>query len=368
MNAPHTHNGELNESTDEHEGWTAWSTTDSLPTEPSRYYLTADVTLSAKWEPASGETYLCLNGLTITGPDYHAIKVNSGCTLNLYDAQGDAGKVAVPDHSREVECVYIYSGTFNMYGGTLSGTSVSRGVYMDPMSPSSNTFNMYGGTISRFSVGFSGAGVYASGTFNMYDGSITGNSNTNTSGIAGGVFVYSDGTFNMSGGSITGNTAKSGSENVYVQGTFTRTGGTVGTEGNEGIGYLSNKTCAVSFDADGADAAYDFSRGVTGSITLTARFSQLPAPPDPPAEGPVEPEGVAFVRGKEVALKKGKKLTLEVRLIPENAETTLTFKSNNKKVARVSGKGVVKGKKKGRAKITVTTANGRKATIIVKVK
>lgn len=220
VNAPHTHNGELG-ATDEHEGWTAWGDTDeqktSLPTEPGRYYLTADVTLSAKWEPASGETYLCLNGHTITGPDYHAIKVNSGCTLNLYDAQGDAGKVAVPDHSREVECVYIYSGTFNMYGGTLSGTSVSRGVYMDPMSPSSNTFNMYGGTISRFSVGFSGAGVYASGTFNMYDGSITGNSNTDTSGIAGGVFVYSDGTFNMSGGSITGNTAESGSENVMYR-------------------------------------------------------------------------------------------------------------------------------------------------------
>lgn len=82
----------------------------------------------------------------------------------------------------------------------------------------------------------------------------------------------------------------------------------------------------------------------------------------------MEPEGVAFVRGKEVTVKKRKKLKLEVRLIPENAETTLTFKSNNKKVARVSGKGVVKGKKKGRAKITVTTANGRKATIIVKVK
>lgn len=490
VNAPHTHNGELNESTDEHEGWTAWGDTDeqktSLPTEPGRYYLTADVTLSAKWEPASGETYLCLNGHTITGPESgNAIKVNSGCTLHLYDAQGDAGKIAVPDHSREVECVYIYSGTFNMYGGTLSGTSVSRGVYMDPLSPSSNTFNMYGGTISRFSVGFSGAGVYASGTFNMYDGSITGNSNTDTSGIAGGVFVYSDGTFNMSGGSITGNTAESGSENVYVMGTFTRTGGTVGTAGNEGIGYLSSNTCAVSFDANGgtgsmttqyikkgtnytlpanaftrtgytfagwnavasptteqsnvtsvtpndgsmtiyaqwtptpytityilADGSlpqgvtnptsytvesepitlnnptrggYTFAgwtgtgltaatqtvtipKGSTGNRAYTAAWRVVYAPPDPPAEGPVEPEGVAFVRGKEVTVKKRKKLKLEVRLIPENAETTLTFKSNNKKVARVSGKGVVKGKKKGRAKITVTTANGRKATIIVKVK
>lgn len=62
------------------------------------------------------------------------------------------------------------------------------------------------------------------------------------------------------------------------------------------------------------------------------------------------------------------KLTLKVTLTPADAKTTLTWKSSNSKVAAVTKKGVVVGKKVGTAIITVTAANGysTEATITVK--
>jgi uncharacterized protein YjdB len=73
-----------------------------------------------------------------------------------------------------------------------------------------------------------------------------------------------------------------------------------------------------------------------------------------------------------VNITKGKKLTLPVELddgkvtITKNAGKT--FKSSNKKVVTVDPKtGKIKGIKKGTAKITVTTANGKSITIKVNV-
>lgn len=62
------------------------------------------------------------------------------------------------------------------------------------------------------------------------------------------------------------------------------------------------------------------------------------------------------------------KLTFKVSLVPAEATTTLKWKSSNPKVAAVTKKGVVVGRKVGKAVITVTAANGysAKATITVK--
>lgn len=46
----------------------------------------------------------------------------------------------------------------------------------------------------------------------------------------------------------------------------------------------------------------------------------------------------------------------------------VTFKSSNKKVAKVTKNGVVKAVKKGKCKITVKTASGKKAVVKVTVK
>lgn len=75
-----------------------------------------------------------------------------------------------------------------------------------------------------------------------------------------------------------------------------------------------------------------------------------------------------IVNKKKIVLKKGKKVKLKAKLKPANATEKVTFKSSNKKVAKVTKKGVVKAVKKGKCKITVKTAGGKKAVVKVTVK
>ena len=75
---------------------------------------------------------------------------------------------------------------------------------------------------------------------------------------------------------------------------------------------------------------------------------------------------------KTVYVAKGKKVKLKttVSVTPnKKANKGVTFKSSNKKVATVNGKGIVKGKKTGTAKITVRSKKNKKkkASITVKV-
>ena len=66
----------------------------------------------------------------------------------------------------------------------------------------------------------------------------------------------------------------------------------------------------------------------------------------------------------KATIKKGGKVTIKVTATPKEK---ITYKTSNKKIATVTSKGVVKGIKKGTAKITVT-ANGIKRTFKVTVK
>lgn len=68
------------------------------------------------------------------------------------------------------------------------------------------------------------------------------------------------------------------------------------------------------------------------------------------------------------SLKKGAAFTLKAKLPKGTASYKMTWRSSNKKVATVSTSGKVKALKKGKAKITVTTANGKKATCTITVK
>lgn len=74
------------------------------------------------------------------------------------------------------------------------------------------------------------------------------------------------------------------------------------------------------------------------------------------------------VNKKRIVLKKGKKVKLKAKLKPANATEKVTFKSSNKKVTKVTKNGVVKAVKKGKCKITVKTASGKKAVVKVTVK
>ena len=63
-------------------------------------------------------------------------------------------------------------------------------------------------------------------------------------------------------------------------------------------------------------------------------------------------------------VKAGKTTKISAKATPSGK---ITYKSSNTKIATVSSKGIVKGKKKGTAKITVT-CNGVKKVFTVKVK
>lgn len=68
---------------------------------------------------------------------------------------------------------------------------------------------------------------------------------------------------------------------------------------------------------------------------------------------------------KKVYVAKGQSIYLRVTMTPKNSTDTVTFKSNKAKIAAVGTNGIVTAKKKGTAKITVTTSSKKKATITV---
>ena len=65
--------------------------------------------------------------------------------------------------------------------------------------------------------------------------------------------------------------------------------------------------------------------------------------------------GTTAIKGvkSSVSVKKGKSYTLKPKLSYTESPDKVTYKSSNKKIATVSKKGVIKGKKKGTATITI---------------
>ncbi len=205
------------------ETWTAVSALSEIKV-AGKYYLTQDVTLDKTWQPAN--IFLCLNGHKITGADGKAVIDLAITTFTLTDCKG-TGKIT--HASGGTGCgVYISGGTFNMYGGSITGNTATDGrgrgggVYVT----SGGAFKMFGGSITG-NKATDGGGVYKIGsnsTFTMTGGSITGN----TADDSGGVYV-NGGSFTMSGGSITGNNVGTGKDGggVYVNGKFTMSGGEI---------------------------------------------------------------------------------------------------------------------------------------------
>lgn len=134
------------------------------------------------WAPTKGSNdtfYILPTGTYYLGSDIspeYTIKIENNVTLCL-----NGHKITAADG---MDAIYMTGGSFTL--------TDCKGV----------------GTITHAS-SKTGRGVYvSSGTFNMYGGSITGNKAQDAQGRGGGVYVYSgSGTFNMYGGSITGNNA-----------------------------------------------------------------------------------------------------------------------------------------------------------------
>lgn len=74
------------------------------------------------------------------------------------------------------------------------------------------------------------------------------------------------------------------------------------------------------------------------------------------------------LNAKSKSLKKGKTFKIKVKFPKNTASNKLTYKSSNRKVAKVDATGKVTAVKKGKATITVTTFNKKKATLKITVK
>ena len=188
-----------------------------LPT--GTYYLGSDISLEYTIKIENNVT-LCLNGHKITAADGMDAIYMTGGSITLTDCKG-VGTITHAS-SKTGRGVYVSSGTFNMYGGSITGNKAQDaqgrggGVYVYS---GSGTFNMYGGSITGNTANSYGGGVYVDGGgFTMSGGTIggtkTGETNTATYGGGG---VYAKANFEMTGGSITGNETNRGG-GVYVTG------------------------------------------------------------------------------------------------------------------------------------------------------
>ena len=192
----------------------AWKETSALPKAVGNYYLMNNVTLRSEyWEHDNG-VVLCLNGHTITVEAKDSgIIVGNGKTFTLCDCKG-SGKITHGTDSNDDKYdgrgVEVSKGTFNMYGGSITGNKAFDGVGVDINNY--GTFNMYGGNITENKTGTSqstqrkgtdgGVSVGEHSIFNMYAGTISDNEGANGGGVG-----ISKGTFNMSGGTIENNGA-----------------------------------------------------------------------------------------------------------------------------------------------------------------
>jgi hypothetical protein len=197
----------------------------------------------------SSSTFGNVTGVTVNIRGAGTITLSASSTENLLYVRSNQ-TVSLKDthlkgHStNNTSLVYVYDGTFNMSGGTISNNTAAfdgGGVYVN----ANATFTMSGGTISGNTAGY-GGGVclYRGGTFNMTGGTISGNTsngNNLTGGGGGGVCLDEGGTFNMSGtAKIIDNIANDGNGGgVHMNArfndvTFNMMGGTI--SGNQATG------------------------------------------------------------------------------------------------------------------------------------
>lgn len=258
------------------------------------YYLKNDVVLDDDMWVCRYNVNLCLNGKSIVGGTYKStIGINYNKSLTITDCQETPGKITHKEgkSGSGIETyagatltlwngeisgntgsgVYNKEGTFNMYGGAISG-NITGAEGGGVLNTEGGTFNMYGGSITDNSATSSyGGGVQnSSGRFNMYGGTISGNKAYN---FGGG--VYNGSIFKMYGGTISGNTAQSGGGGVRNGRTFTMSGGTISDNTAKSGGGVSNDVNGTfnltggSITGNTITAASSYGAGVYNDGTFT---------------------------------------------------------------------------------------------------
>lgn len=216
--------------------WEPWDGTTDLK-DGGHYYLNdtdGDGIITVSTQTLSGITVsLCLNGVELTSaqrtilvratasstaslsicdckrtgsisststgiaPVLHSYTSSRGdLTINLYSGNliakdndattaSDAGVLRLGNNQNSSGDANNHVGTFNMYGGSISGGMTADAGGNLYISTDCN-FNMYGGTISGGQAGGNGGNVFVSGHMNMQGGKISGGS---AGSLGGGVYL-----------------------------------------------------------------------------------------------------------------------------------------------------------------------------------
>lgn len=192
---------------------TAWSKTDSMPTEAGTYYLTKDMAFAS--ENISTDVSICLNGHTITGE----IAVQNGGKFTLTDCKEGSfdGKITVDN-----------GGACTLNEGTFHVEVINNGAFV----------------INDSTLTGKDTAVTNNGTFEMNGGSITGN----TKGVINNSNMKISGAAN-----ITGNT----DSNLYLADGKTITFGELDERADIGITAEKQEDLTgdemISISANGAD-------------------------------------------------------------------------------------------------------------------
>ncbi|WP_051198000.1 starch-binding protein [Butyrivibrio sp. MB2005] len=135
---------------------------------------------------------------------------------------------------------------------------------------------------------------------------------------------------------------------------------------NKDVTYKSSNSKIASVSASGLVKA---KKKGTATITVTTKDGGFTASIKVKVTDPVKVKSVKLNK-KSKTLKVKASYTLKATIKPKNATITdVTWKSSNKKVAKVDANGKVTAVGKGTAEITVTTKDGKyKATCKIKVK
>lgn len=205
--------------------WTQWTEDSTLPTTAGNYKLMTDVTLSAPYTPA-GEVHLDLNGHTIQKASPRVIVVN-GHDLTITDTSPERSgtiklnRTTVYATGNNGGIVWVQSGKFTLYGGTVDGSMVKvtseRGGAAVNVSPGQN-FAMYGGTVSGGEATYYGGVVSTLGSVNMYGGTIRGGKAANGGNVAVLTSSGARGLLRIYGGTIENGTATAAGGNIAVIG------------------------------------------------------------------------------------------------------------------------------------------------------
>ena len=223
------------------------------------YYLGGDIPLnSGIYVPEYETVTLCLNGHTLNANGYRNEVTG---TLNVTDCQQTAGKIAGTDLTNNAKSILtVNKGTLNLYQGQLCDNHINSlskeggAVEVNGGSSATGTFHMYGGSITG-NQAYRGGGVYIhnKGTFRMYGGTITGN--TALVDYGGGVYMAGD-TFEMSGGSITGNKAAKYNESYSGGGAYVSSdskvtvSGAANITGNTGTDGITKSNLCIHKNAN----------------------------------------------------------------------------------------------------------------------